>query len=45
MDGVEVKMATCRWIGNGDSLLRLGPPGVGKTQLAVGLGRKAVEAR
>lgn len=37
------ELATCRWIGNGDSLLLLGPPGVGKTHLAVGLGRKAIE--
>ena len=35
-------LATCRWIANGDALLLLGPPGVGKTHLAVGLGREAV---
>lgn len=38
------ELATCRWVGNGDALLLLGPPGVGKTHLAVGLGRKAIEA-
>jgi DNA replication protein DnaC len=38
------ELTTCRWIGNGDALLLLGPPGVGKTHLAVGLGRKAIEA-
>ena len=38
------ELATCRWIGNGDALLLLGPPGVGKTHLAVGLGRAAIEA-
>ncbi len=38
------ELTTCRWIGNGDTLLLLGPPGVGKTHLAVGLGRKAIEA-
>ena len=37
-------LATCRWVGNGDALLLLGPPGVGKTHLAVALGRKAIEA-
>jgi DNA replication protein DnaC len=35
-------LATCRWIANGDALLLLGPPGVGKTHLAVGLGREAI---
>lgn len=38
------ELATCRWIANGDALLLLGPPGVGKTHLAVGLGRKAIES-
>ncbi|HEX6111707.1 MAG TPA: IS21-like element helper ATPase IstB, partial [Geminicoccaceae bacterium] len=35
-------LATCRWVGNGDALLLLGPPGVGKSHLAVGLGREAI---
>lgn len=35
-------LSTCRWVGNGDTLLLLGPPGVGKTHIAVGLGREAV---
>ena len=33
----------CRWIGNGEVLLLLGPPGVGKTHLSIALGREAIE--
>ncbi|NLF16607.1 MAG: ATP-binding protein [Lentisphaerae bacterium] len=36
------ELATCRWIANGEALLLLGPPGVGKTHLAIGLGREAI---
>ena len=36
------ELKTCRWVANGDALLLLGPPGVGKTHLAVGLGREAI---
>ncbi len=38
------ELATCRWIANGDAVLLLGPPGVGKTHLSVALGRRAVES-
>jgi DNA replication protein DnaC len=36
-------LATCRFIETGDNLVLLGPPGVGKTHLAVGLGLKAIQ--
>jgi DNA replication protein DnaC len=36
------ELATCRWIANGDNLVLLGPPGVGKTHLEVALGREAI---
>lgn len=36
------ELSLCRWVGNGDTLLLLGPPGVGKTHLAIGLGRESI---
>lgn len=36
------ELATCRFIANGDNVILLGPPGVGKTHLAVALAVRAV---
>lgn len=36
-------LATCQWIRENRTLLIQGPPGVGKTHLAVALGAKAIE--
>ena len=37
------ELSTGSFIAHGDNVLRFGPPGVGKSHLAIGLGRKVVE--
>jgi DNA replication protein DnaC len=38
------EISTCRFIDNAENVMLLGPPGVGKTHLAVSIGLKAIEA-
>lgn len=38
------ELGTCRWIDTATNILLIGPPAVGKTHLAAGLGRAAVGA-
>jgi DNA replication protein DnaC len=38
------ELAVGRYVANAENVLLFGPPGVGKTHLAIGLGRAAVEA-
>lgn len=38
------QLATCHFVEHGENVVILGPPGIGKTHLSVGLGLKAIEA-
>lgn len=43
LDPKRIKeLCACRWVANGENVIFLGPPGVGKTHLAVGLGIEAI---
>jgi DNA replication protein DnaC len=43
IDAQQIRdLSASRWVANGEALLLLGPPGVGKTHLAIGLGREAI---
>lgn len=39
-----LELSSCHFIEHGDNVIILGPPGVGKTHMAVSLGLKAIEA-
>jgi DNA replication protein DnaC len=38
-----INLAECRWVEHAGNILFAGPPGIGKTHLAIGLGLKAIE--
>jgi DNA replication protein DnaC len=42
-EGQLKDLSKCRWVRNGENLIFLGPPGVGKTHLAVALGIEAIK--
>jgi DNA replication protein DnaC len=37
------ELSKCCWVGNGENLIFLGPPGVGKKHLAIALGIEAIK--
>lgn len=41
--GVIRELSNLEWVANGENVLFLGPPGVGKTHLAIALGRMAIQ--
>ena len=42
-EGQMKELTKCRWAHNGENLIFLGPPGVGKTHLAIALGIEAIK--
>jgi DNA replication protein DnaC len=45
VDKAQIReLATGRFVANGEALLLLGPPGVGKTHLSIGIGRAVITA-
>lgn len=38
-----IELSKCRWVNSGENVVLLGPPGVGKTHLAIALGVEAIK--